>query len=230
VAGALFKLTKGLYMIKAFDIETVPNLNLIDSLPEPEVAIGNLKDPDKIAEKIKAAKEKQVSNMALSPFYGRICSYSFFGPEIQRYHTVDEISDAAEIELINEIFDQLKNGESYNQYIITWNGMKFDFPFVFVRAMLLRIEPKCNGLSFWTKKYTHAPHCDMMQELTLWSNEHKSLNNAASSILGKKKIDIDCTKFLDMINEGKSAEIGIYNLMDSELTFNIHETAKDYLW
>lgn len=34
------------------DIETIPNSGMIDRLPEVEVKTGNLKDPEKIAEKI----------------------------------------------------------------------------------------------------------------------------------------------------------------------------------
>lgn len=214
----------------AFDIETVPNLNLIDALPEVEVKCGNLKDPEKIREKVEEAKKEQVSKMALSPFFGRICSYSFYGPEIECFHTVDEISDVSEIELVNEIFEQLKCTPTSSPYVITWNGVTFDFPFLFKRAMLLKVEPKCNGLSFWTKKYTHAPHCDLMQELTGWNHDHLKLNVAANTILGKSKIDSDATKFIQLIESGRSEEIGIYNLMDSELTFNIHEAAAPYLW
>ena len=38
-------------MFYAFDIETMPDRAKINSLPEPEVKLGNLKDETKIAEK-----------------------------------------------------------------------------------------------------------------------------------------------------------------------------------
>lgn len=216
----------------ALDIETVPNLNLIDALPEIEVAIGNMVDPAKIAAKTKKCKDEQVSKMALDPFWGRICSYAVYGPDIKKYHTVDEVSDTSEIELISEILALMCVTEKTHPYIITWNGAKFDMPFIFKRAMLLKVEipAGCMGLSHWTKKYTHTPHCDMMQEFTGWGNDHLKLDTCAGQLLGQRKIGVDCTTFLQMITDGKQDEIGIYNLMDSELTYNIHEAAAPYLW
>ena len=46
-------------MIITLDIETVPNADIIPFLPEPEVKLGNLKDPMKIAEKKAEAKPKK---------------------------------------------------------------------------------------------------------------------------------------------------------------------------
>ena len=45
-------------MIIALDIETIPNADMIARLPEPEVALGNLVDPAKIAAKKAAVKVK----------------------------------------------------------------------------------------------------------------------------------------------------------------------------
>lgn len=57
------------------DIETIPNSGMIDRLPEVEVKTGNLKDPEKIAEKIAEAKAEQIGKMALSPLWGRVCAW-----------------------------------------------------------------------------------------------------------------------------------------------------------
>ena len=58
-----------------FDIETIPNTSMLDRLPKPKAATGNLKDPAKIAEKEAAARAEQIEKMALSPLYGRICCW-----------------------------------------------------------------------------------------------------------------------------------------------------------
>jgi hypothetical protein len=59
-------------MFYAFDIETMPNSSKLDSLPEPEIKTGNLKDPAKIEEKRAEARAEQIGKMALNPLYGRI--------------------------------------------------------------------------------------------------------------------------------------------------------------
>lgn len=214
----------------ALDIETVPNVALICSLPEPEVKIGNLKDPEKIAEKIKEAKEDQISKMALFPYTGRICSYAVYGDSVQKYHTIDEISDVAEMELISEIMGILSLNNNQCDCVITWNGIQFDIPFIFIRAMLLKMELKCPAMSYFTKRYSHFPHTDMMKELVYWSNDHMRLNYASKLILGKSKIDTDVTKFVEMIKTGQSDQIGIYNLMDAQLTYEIFLATEKYLF
>jgi predicted PolB exonuclease-like 3'-5' exonuclease len=216
----------------AIDIETIPNIALIGSLPEPEVKLGNLVDPAKIKAKIAEAKQEQIEKMALNPFYGRICSYAAFGTSVQKYHTIDEISDAAEIELINELFDLFSVTQNEVPHIITWNGNDFDLPFIFIRAAILNVNIPmgCLRLRQMTKKYAYAPHTDMMQTLSNWGPNRIKLDHAAATFLGEKKLDHDFTKFIEQIETGRSHEIGIYNLKDAELTFRLFEKLQPYLF
>lgn len=215
----------------SFDIETIPNLNLVDSLPEPEVKYGNIKDPAKIREKFAEAKQEQVSDMALNPFYSRICSYATWG-EYEGYYTLDEISDAAEIELINKVLEKLTFGATQSPVVITWNGFSFDMPFLYKRAALLNIPlpNSCPGLQYWQKKYSHIPHCDLERILSNWEPKKIKLDHAAAAFLGEKKLDHDFTKFIELIQSGKGDEIGIYNLKDAELTFRLYEKLAPYLF
>ena len=49
----------------ALNIETAVNKHRLHLLPEPEVALGNLKDPYKIEEKIAETKRKQLEMLAI---------------------------------------------------------------------------------------------------------------------------------------------------------------------
>lgn len=215
----------------SLDIETIPNLSMVDTLPEPEVALGNTKDPEKIAVKIADAKQKQIDSMALNPFTGRICSVAFAGKHYG-YHTVDEVSDAAEIDLLNKILDTFVVNQTETPHIITWNGHQFDLPFIFKRAMMLRVAVPsgCLGLAHMCKKYSRYPHTDLMMEFCGWSHTYLKLDHVAGWLLGKKKLDHDFSKFIELIETGKSSEIGVYNLVDAELTLEIYETAAPYLF
>jgi predicted PolB exonuclease-like 3'-5' exonuclease len=222
-------------MIKAWDLETIPNLELIPTLPEPEVALGNTKDPDKIKEKIAEAKRKQIDRLGLSPLTGRICSMSFYGetPESRLFYTIPEISDAAEIELINLVFAGLCVGKEETNKIITWNGHSFDFPYLYKRAAILRIPiPRdCPGLRYWTKRYDSTVHCDLMQELSGWEkSETISLDTAARMFLGKQKTKRDYATYCELIEKGEGEKIGIDNLCDTELTYELYQLLEPYLF
>lgn len=220
--------------MKAIDIETIPNLALVDSLPEPEVALGNLKDEAKIAEKIANAKKAQVERMALDPFYARICSYAVASDEsLGVYHVVGDTSEAEEIVLVKELLKELTVSDMYQTTFCTYNGYNFDLPFIFKRAMLLNVELPLgfSTLKTFARRYDSVPHCDVMQELVGWqTGKYISLENVSRAILGRGKVDCDVTKFVEMIENGEQNKIGIYNLEDSELTLAIYKKIKFYLF
>jgi DNA polymerase elongation subunit (family B) len=220
--------------LRAIDIETIPNPAMIERLPEPEVALGNTKNPELIKEKIAEAKKKQVEKMGLSPFYGRICSFSWCGlQEDKGFKTIPEISDAAEIELINKIIETLVVGQPQTNLLITWNGFTFDFPYIYKRAALLKIAlpQRCPGLRYWTRKYTQEPHCDLMQELCGWgATPATNLDEAGKLFLGRGKTQRDYSTYADLITKGEGDKIGLDNLCDTELTFDLYNTLSPYLF
>lgn len=215
----------------AFDIETIPNLSMVDCLPDPEPA-GNIKDPEKIKADITAKKVKQINEMALSPLFGRICAFSWFGPESSGYKVMREVSDAEEILLIQEALQHFTITTTTVPSVITWNGHTFDIPFLIKRAILLSVDRPAGfpGLAFFSKKYSHVPHCDMAMELSGWGPKACSLDVAARTFLGEKKLDHDFSKFISQIEAGEQDQIGVYCMKDSELTYRIYEKASPYLW
>lgn len=214
------------------DFETIPNKNLVEALPEPEYKYGNTKDEDKRKVIEKEQKQKQIDDMALSPFYGRICSYAVYGPHIQKYHTIDEISDAAEIELINEVFELLTVKDNEVPRVVTWRGNDFDLPFLYIRAAILNVPVPvgCLRLQQMIRRYSTVPHCDLERVISNWGTKMTSLDFVASSFLGEKKMEHDFSKFIEQIETGKSHEIGIYNLKDAELTYRSFEKLQPYLF
>jgi len=220
-------------MINAFDIETIPDKSIIDQLPEPEVAYGNMKDPEKIKEKLAEAKRKQIEKLGLDPFTGRICSFSFHGESKSFFKVVKEISDAAEIELVTEILENISIGGNEPNQIITWNGWSFDFPFIYKRAMLLRIAlpDNCPPMRYWTSKYSREPHCDLMQELGGWNlQERTKLDFVGKRLLGRGKTERDYLTYVDLIESGEGNKIGLDNLCDTQLTYDIYKAVEPYLF
>ncbi len=201
-----------------FDIETMPNSYWVERMPEPEVALGNLKDVDKIREKVAAAKVAQIAKMALSPLYGRVCAFVCDGSEDSNGVIVED-SDAAETEIIERAFFAL-SGEK----IITYNGNNFDLPFLYRRAALLGVNPQQFGmptLAELTARYNNKHHIDVMNVWCGYGNYEK-LDALALAFGIKGKIEIDFHKFPELIKtpEG-SREIFIYCAQDVKILRNI---------
>ncbi|MBK8916334.1 MAG: hypothetical protein IPM64_17355 [Phycisphaerales bacterium] len=130
----------------AIDIETVPNRDMLGQLPEPEVALGNLKDPDKIRDRIASASARQVNRMALDPHFGRVACAAIVRCKSSGERTVDVLasmwqlgglSDASERELLGRIWEAID--ASYQ--IVSFNGANFDFPFLLRRSLILGVQP-----------------------------------------------------------------------------------------
>lgn len=204
----------------AFDIETVPNMEMIDRLPPPEVKTGNLKDPAKIAAKEEAAKAEQIEKMALNPLYGRICSFVTIDEnENTVAYCIPATTDREETNLIEYAFSTLNSGR-----IITYNGTEFDLPFLYRRAVILGIDPRefsMPPLSELTGKYNNERHVDLMTVWCGWKGYEK-LDNLAKVITNDCKIEIDFRYFPEMIKtaEGRAMLLQ-YCMQDVKLTMKL---------
>lgn len=214
-------------MFYAFDIETMPNSSKIGSLPEPDVKLGNLKDPAKIEEKIAEARTEQIAKMALNPLYGRICAAVFVAPgangklESLRFAAGDD--DAEEAALIAGCFGVLRLDSAR---IVTWNGIGFDLPFLFKRAVILGVPLRdVPVLSFWCKRYATGSHIDLMQIWSGWnSQQFAKLDDVAGVCADDHKIKIDFKEFPELVKTAEGREkILDYCEQDVRLTYKIFE-------
>lgn len=214
-------------MFYAFDIETMPDSVKISSLPEPDVKLGNLKDPAKIEEKIAEARTEQIAKMALNPLYGRICAAVFVAPgangklESLRFAAGDD--DAEEAALIAGCFGVLRLDSAR---IVTWNGITFDLPFLFKRAVILGVPLRdVPVLSFWCKRYATGSHIDLMQIWSGWnSQQFAKLDDVAGVCADDHKIKIDFKEFPELVKTAEGREkILDYCEQDVRLTYKIFE-------
>ena len=205
--------------VVAFDIETMPNMQMVDRLPEPDVKYGNTKDPAKMETKLAEAKIKQVDKMALSPLYGKIASFAISGSEESTMCSENE-KEMLEV-LFNKFFT---THEPYT--FATWNGNDFDFPFLYRRAVALKIDLTGKvRLNQLVKRYQTTPHADLAKIWTSWgSHDYVKLDHVASVILGEKKFDFDVTTIKRLIKtpEGRAQIMG-YNLQDANLTYELYQ-------
>jgi predicted PolB exonuclease-like 3'-5' exonuclease len=219
--------------MKAFDIETIPNQCMVENLPPLKVAYGNTKDPEKRAVLEAEAKKGQIEKMALNPFYGRVCAYSFYSPLSTESSALSRATDKDEIGLIEELLNCILVGQMTTNQIVTYNGMCFDFPYVYKRAIILKVKKpdQCPSLKYWTKRYSSAPHCDLMQELASWAyGAATNLDEAAGVILGVRKTERDYKEFEGLIDAGKGGEIRAACVADAKLTYDLWAAVEKYLF
>jgi len=205
--------------MRAIDIETIPNPDMVDSLPEPTVAYGNAKDPEKRAAKLAEAKVAQVDKMALNPLYGKVCAAGICGDGFS-----DSFSTTDEPGLIKWIFDHV------GERICTWNGNGFDLPFLYKRALLLSVPAPCS-LGKWTKRYSYDKHCDLMQIWAQWNyGSNESLDAVSAVVNGQHKAEYNYKDFPEMMKtEEGQAKIAAHALEHAELTLKLYNRMSGYL-
>ena len=220
-------------MYIAMDIETAANPDMLDKLPPVEVKYGTTKDPGKRAAMDAEAAEKQVEKMALDPMLGRIICISFVGDgDMRETRTADALTDEAETALIHWAMSFLGFDEAR---LITWNGKRFDLPYIYWRCIMLGIHPGNFGappLSALTNKYNVEKHVDLMQVYCeVKSDIFAKLDTVAGLIIGDHKAEIDVTKFPEMMQtEGGRKEIAEYCEKDTALTYRLFERMRGVLF
>lgn len=193
-------------MIVALDIETIPNKATLSKLPEPSID-SRLKDPAKIADAKAKAKEDQIGKMALNALTARVCCFGTVGiiigeaPTTTTYGDIIKAdTDEAEKTVIQLIMQILGNDK---MRIVTWNGIGFDLPMIYKRAMILDVDPANFGappLSAWTKRYSTDRHYDLMQIWGGWNTQGmEKLETVASLVLGEHRADIPYEQVPELI-------------------------------
>lgn len=201
----------------AIDIETIPDLSMIDLLPEV-TANKVLKDPAKIAADIEEKKRKQIETMALDSVFAKVVCISIYNPN-EKYVLMGE-----EEEIIGQFWDIVGT----KSQLITYNGKGFDLDVLLKRGIRYGIG-KFAIDKFIRERYKSGRVVDIMEDFCK-PGESRSLNTLAKVYLGKEKREIDVKTFPELLKteEGR-AQIGEYCLHDARLTWELAEKFGYYL-
>ena len=152
--------------IAAFDIETIPAQNLPEGC-EPEVKIGNMTDPVKIAAKVAAAIDKTA---ATDPAMCQVTTFCGMMYDTREHKVIEKVSaqwPPAESEY-NGIFEAWKFinvAHSNRDPLVSFNGSGFDLPVLLFRAMALDVPVDPEMYAQLTKKWGTNLHYDLQQIL-----------------------------------------------------------------
>ena len=141
----------------AFDIETGPAKNALSYFSRKDVKLGNLKDTIKIEAKLAEAKDEFLDKAALSPITGKVLAVGFTDGAVHEILTYE-----SEKEIITETLERIGSQLMQQRPVVGWNIIKFDFPFLFKRAMMLGV-PWPQHIWDLKKGYPHSQIIDLMR-------------------------------------------------------------------
>lgn len=198
-------------MTYAVDIETIPDLAMIDFLPEVS-ASKTLKDPVKIAADIEEKQKKQRENMGLDSIFAKIICIGIYSPE-KSFTLMGEEKD-----IIQEFWDIV----GQHSQIITFNGKNFDIDVILKRGIRYGIGNFAVD-RLLRDKYKSGRLVDIMSDFCV-PGEYRSLNTLSKIFLGKEKKEIDFKLFPELLEteEGRK-KIADYCLYDAQLTYELAE-------
>lgn len=136
----------------AIKVKTTSDVDIALTLhpfSEENIKVGNLKDPAKIEEKIKSAKDSHLSSVEaiakLSGVTARICAIGIFAfseeLNIESHQLI--LDDNGERKVIEDFFNLLNNFSNNGENeinIISWYGSYFDIPMLYQRALVNNLK------------------------------------------------------------------------------------------
>lgn len=215
-----------------FDIETIGSD--FDELPSEvqKYILGEGEDEKKNQE----AKEK----LGFWPLTGEIAAICLLNPDTGKGRVYfqapgakikplieDDIEYLAmsEKEILEKFWQEIKN---YKQFI-TFNGRKFDCPFIALRSGVLKVRPTRNLMPY---RYSDQEHIDLLDQLTFYDAFRRfSLDFYCRTFkLDSVKLEgMSGDKVQEYFRKGKFLEIAKYCAADVRATAELFERWEKYI-
>ena len=208
----------------AWDIETVPyNLSTLSPQQhrryEAELAYRMSRD--------ETQNEDDVSRLVRSthPFLGWICciAVAFFGGD-GRIQTKSRAATGPDEEhrLLQDFWTNIAAYPSGVQWV-TFNGKRFDVPFVQARSLVHSLTPTRTDISD-TYPYNHRPHADLM---TVWPSLHYRLDELCHHLgVSSPKGEMSGSGVAESIAAGRVEEVAMYCEADAKATLQCWQAAR----
>ena len=182
------------YLVTDFETGPLPESELV--VPEFEPA-ANLVDPKKKEASIANQKASWMEKLALSPLTGHICAIGIIDEDGQE-HTWDttQLSESAIIRHVIETYF------STPRTIVTWNGNKFDWGFLFRRCWRHGIKPPA-----WMRdgRYWNRYLVDVRELFHFYEKDPKGKLGEVMRFLGVGEKSGDGSQFYQLLQTNPKA-------------------------
>lgn len=206
-----------------FDIETGPlpaSELVIPPFDPSQVKLGNIKNPDIIAEKIQKAEENHVSdyirNAALDALSGQVLA---IGYQIEHEKVIVlHVGESTEKEILVAFWKLLDSFERKPQ-IIGFNVKPFDLPFLIKRSWKHRVT-----VPYWIRcgRYWNDLVTDLRETWQLGDNRAHGSLNAISRHLGLGEKSGNGAMFSELFHTDRQAALD-YCKRDVQLTHQVSD-------
>lgn len=203
-----------------FDIETVPQLGPLTGIQAEELqkrlSSFLAKNPD--MDKIEAKRLL----MGTSPFFGEIVCIGLYKESTERSLALT----GKETDILESFWDIIA---SFSGAFVSFNGQRFDIPFIIKRSMVHNIEVT-NHAFLDVYPFKNYPHYDVWQVLSGTRGDPINLR-LACDILGvpsPKEGGIEASEVAQAYDEGRIQEIADYCVRDVVSTFEVYKKTKKY--
>lgn len=203
------------------DIETIPDKTLLPEL-RPEVALGNLKDPVKVAAKKAEWEENgQIKKMSVSPFMCEIVSIQAWSSELG-FIDAESHNETSMLSFIDKAIAD-------HSIIVGHNLIGFDLQVIAARAMITGHDSGDGIFKIGkAKRYSNNPFYDTMQVLAGWDRDKwKGLDWWCQRLGIEGKTGEGC-KVYEMYQDGKREDIDAYCRDDVKATKALYDRIKTY--
>ena len=222
-----------------FDIETIGgDFESLDSLSQ-EFLLKFAEDEEE--------EEEIKDRLALYPLTGEIVAIGVLNPDtnqggifVQR-GTAQNLPEfleegitlayGSETEMLKRFWDA---ATSYSTFI-TFNGRRFDVPYLMIRSAIHGIRPSKNLLSnrYLSLQRADAKHIDLADQLSFYGAAKKNFNlhmwAKTFGIKSPKEEGVSGQDITKLFKEGKIEAIARYNLGDLRATVRLYQQWEHYL-
>lgn len=149
-------------------------------------------------------------------------------PEQDSWSSDDEMvlfEGGTESEILERFWDDIK---AYDRFI-TFNGRKFDCPFLMIRSALYGIKPSRNLMGY---RFDAKTHCDLLEQFTFYGTTRKynlDFYCRTFGIESPKSHGISGFDMGEMYESGRHREIAEYCLGDVVATAELYRHWKNTL-
>lgn len=193
----------------------------------------------KDAEDEKKAKDKK-TKLGLWPFTGEVAAICLLNPDTGKGRTYfqapgqkispfveDDVQYEAltEKEILERFWQEIKGYEQF----ITFNGRKFDCPYIMLRSAALKIRPTRNLMPY---RYSDEEHVDLMDQLTFYGSFRTfplAFYCKSFGLDNTKMEGMSGDKVQEYFKKGKYKEIARYCTVDVRATAELFERWEKYI-
>ncbi|BCX16070.1 MAG: hypothetical protein KatS3mg098_299 [Candidatus Parcubacteria bacterium] len=134
-----------------------------------------------------------------------------------------------------EILEKFWEVAKFYNVFISFNGRRFDIPFLMIRSAILGVKPSKNLLAnrYLSSQPQEAKHIDLFDQLSFYGASRKNFPlhmwTKAFGIKSPKEDGISGNDITALYREGKILEIAKYNLEDLKSTAELYRFWEKYL-